>query len=218
MPPKQTLELSEVQKKVIEELDVLTDAFVSTFKELGKIIKTHSKDISELTDYFIKKNKSWKLQRQCWDLLYYPFRDRSPKTRGFRLEDLQQKFCVNGRRTLEKKSGIDGREQHTKLTIEWGFKYDNGYDPFKFFYVWIEIPRNSHGVVLTEDEYESIGKSIKETIGIKEEYFYDLDYDYDEGNERFYVWLDYIKYSEKVFQFFKICKDELIEKFISKVK
>ena len=36
MPNKPFLELSDIQKKVIEELDVLTDAFVSTFNEIEK--------------------------------------------------------------------------------------------------------------------------------------------------------------------------------------
>ena len=41
MPNKPSLELSDVQLKVIKELDVLTDAFVSTFNEFGKIIKAY---------------------------------------------------------------------------------------------------------------------------------------------------------------------------------
>jgi len=36
MPTKPSLELSLIQEKVIQELDLLTDAFVSTFKEIGK--------------------------------------------------------------------------------------------------------------------------------------------------------------------------------------
>ena len=60
MPNKSSLELPIVQKKVIEELDVLTDAFVSTFNEIGKMIKAFSEEVSALIEEF-KEENNWKL-------------------------------------------------------------------------------------------------------------------------------------------------------------
>ena len=40
--PKPSLELSEIQLKVLDELEILSDAYISTFNELGKYIKNYS--------------------------------------------------------------------------------------------------------------------------------------------------------------------------------
>ena len=61
MRNKSSLELSDIQNKVIEELDVLTDAFASTFNELGKIVKGYSEEISTLVERFIKSKSGWRL-------------------------------------------------------------------------------------------------------------------------------------------------------------
>lgn len=215
MSPKSSLELTEVQKKVIEELDVLTDAFVSTFKELGKVIKSYSEEISILTDSFTKRNISWRPQAQCWELLYFPFRDWS-QIKRYKVESLGQIFCLTGRSTLEKKFQHKGKASLNYLSIEWGFKYDKEDNPFKFFYVEIEIDKTTDGNVLIEKEYENLSKRLKETIGIEEDEFSELDYSDEGGSERFYVWLDF-KYSEKLSDFFQVCKDELITVFLSRI-
>lgn len=78
MKNKNSLELSDVQMKVIDELELLTDAFVSTFNEIGKKIKVFSEEISIIIDKFIKEKSDWReYGSQCFDLSYNPLREYS---------------------------------------------------------------------------------------------------------------------------------------------
>lgn len=212
MPKKHSLELSEVHIKVINELEILTDVLASTFMKIGDIVKAYSEEISLLTDSFTKKNSSWREQAQCWDLLYFPFRYPS-EIKRYKVESLEQIFCVTGQSTLEK---VNGKTSLNSLRIQWGFKYEKEDDTAKLFYVEIKMEKTPHGAVITENEYKNLAKRIKETIGIKEDAFYEYNLPDDGAAEWFSVWLDF-KYSESLQEFFQICKDELITKFLSRM-
>jgi hypothetical protein len=212
MPKKHLLNLSDVHLKVINELEVLTDVLASTFLQIGGVIKAYSEEVSELTDTFSKSNSSWRPQAQCWELLYFPFTGPSVIKR-YKVESLEQIFCVTGQSTLEKTS--DKTILNT-LQIRWGFKYEKGDDPHNLFYVEIEIDKTPDGAVFTEKEYKNLTKRLKETLGIKEDDFFNYDLPDNGTIESFGVWLDF-SYSERLADFFQICKDELIKEFLSRL-
>ena len=216
---KKTIELSELQLKVIKELDVLTDAFVSTFNEIGKIIKEYSEEISIPIEKFIKERSEWRLyDSQSFDLSFMPFRNDYSYEKKFSINTLKQYFVVGGQKTLVKEMKIEGKKKQLDyLLLDWGFNYDIEEDPFKFFYVQITKNKSPDGAVFSVEEYEKLANEIKSSIGIHEDYFYDSDHPDNGDSESFTVWLDF-KYFNELSKFFKICKEELIEKFISKIK
>lgn len=216
---KNSFELSDLQKKVIDELDVLTDAFVSTFNEIGKMIKAFSEEISIITDNFIKEKGDWRqYNTQCFDLSVMPFREDYSYEKKFSIDVLKQYFVVGGQIVLikevklsEKKKQLDG------ININWGFRYDLEDDPKKFFYVEISKDKNLDGAIFSKNEYGKLANEIKTSTGIKEDDFYILAHPDDGDSEYFSVWLDF-EYLDKLSDFFQICKEEFIEKFISKIK
>ena len=220
MPNKYSLELSDVQLKVIKELDVLTDAFVSTFNEFGKIIKAYSEGISVIIEKFLKEKNYWRpYDTQCFDLSYMPFREEYAFEKKFSIGNLQQYLCVAGQRTLVKEVIRDRKkEQVDEQILSWGFIYDFQEEPNKIFYVEVQKGKSSGGANLSKKEYIKLANDIKKSVDIKEDNFYTLDHPDDGYPEFFSVWLDFEKYPNKLPEFFQICKDELIEKFLSKIK
>jgi hypothetical protein len=218
MPNKPSLELSDIQIKVIEELDVLTDAFVSTFNELGKIIKIFSEEISIILEKFIKEKTDWRLKdTQCFDLSFRPLNEYTYEKK-FSIEILKQYFCVAGQKTLVKEVKIDGKKKQVdELTLCWGVLYDIEDDPIKYFYVQIIKDKSTDGAIFSKNEYDKLANEIKTTLLIEEDNFYDVEHPDDGDSEYFLIRLDF-KYLNKVSKFFEINKVELIEKFISKIK
>ncbi len=216
---KSSLELSDIQIKVIEELDVLTDAFVSTFNRIGKTMKSFSEEISIIVDKFIKEKTNWRpYDTQCFDLSFIPFRSEYSVDKKFSINLLHQYFAVAGQKVLVKEIKIDNKKKQVDvLTISWGFKYDIEDVPIKFFYVEIEKDKSSEGAIFSKSEYEKLSNEIKTSVSMDENDYYDLEHPDDGDSESFYVWLDF-RYRNKLSDFFQICKDELIEKFISKIK
>ena len=218
MPNKPSLELSDVQRKVIEELEVLTDAFVSTFNELGKTIKAYSEEIAITIEKFTKEKTEWTLyDTQCFDLSYIPFREYAD-AKKISLDNLMRCFHISGQKVLVKNLVIQGKKRKVDvLSLCWGFTYDVEDAPYRFFYVQIIKEKSPNGAVFSVDEYEKLANEIKTSVGIQEDDFYVLEHPDKGYSEYFYVWLDF-KYYNELAKFFKICKDELIEKFLSKIK
>lgn len=217
MQNKSSVELSDVQLKVIEELDVLTDAFVSTFNEIGKMIKAFSEEISILTDNFIKEKSDWRpYDTQCFDLSYKPFREYIIE-RKFAIESLKQYFNVGGQSTLVKEVNVGNKKKQVDVIVfSWGFTYDIEEEPSKLFYIELYKEKKSADAIFSKNDYDKLGNEIKKLCGIKEGDFYDLEHPDDGDSERFFVWLDF-DYLDKVSDFFQICKDDLVEKFLSKI-
>jgi hypothetical protein len=219
MPNKLSLELPDVQETVIRELDVLTDAFVSTFNQIGKIIKAFSEEVSALIEEF-KEENNWKLNdKKSFDISYMPFLGDYSYNKFFSIELLKQYFEVAGQKNLTKEVSIEGKKKKlNNLYFSWSFKYDiEDPDSTQFFYVSInDNIKNSS--VLSKNEYLSLLAKIKKSCVIEEEHFYELEHPDNGDSESIFIWLDYKKYSNKVSEFFQICKDELIEPFLSKIK
>jgi len=219
MHNKPSLELSETQNKVIDELDILTDAFASTFNELGKIVKAYSEEISTLVERFIKSKNGWRLySSQCFDLSFMPFKREYSFEKKFSIDFLEQGFFVAGQKILVKEVVTDKkRKQVDDLLLSWGFKYDKEDKPVKYFYVEVKKENNSEGAIFSKEEYEILKNKIKTSAGIGEDYFSDLEHPDDGDSEYFHVWMDF-KYCENVYNFFDICKTELIETFVDRIK
>jgi len=215
---KKTIELTDLQLRVIEELDVLTDAYISTFSEIGKIIENYSEEVSLLIEKFIKEKRDWRLYtHRCFDLSYIPFRDYAMEKK-FSLENLSQYFNVAGQIILINEIMQDGKKKEVdSFGFYWGFKYDANEVPTKFFYVEMGRDKSGNVQVFSRNEYVELANKIKLAIGILEEDFYELQHP-DEGDLEFFsIWLDF-KYYKELLKFLKICKEEAIEKFISKIK
>ncbi len=217
MPNKPSLELSDMQLKVIEELDVLTDAFVSTFNEIGKVVKAFSEEISIIIEKFIKEKIDWRLYNyQCFDLSFIPFDTYAFEKKS--IDSLSQNFYVSGQKVLIQEAIIEDRKKQTDvITISHGFTYSCDDEPTKYFYFEMKKDKSSDGAIFSIDEYEKLANEIKVSVGIIEDDFYDLEHPDDGDSEWFYVWLDF-KYLDKLSDFFQVCKDELIEKFIARIK
>lgn len=217
MPIKATLKLSAVQSKVIDELELLTDAFASTFNEIGKVVHSLSEEMSRTIEGFIKERSKWRLYNsQCFDLSFIPF-DSYTIEKKFSIESLGQYFYVSGQKVIVQEMIVEDRKKQTDvITISHGFTYDYDDEPTKYFY--FELEKNSpNGEIFSENEFQEIADHIKTEIGIEGEDFYLIEHPDTAKIEHFYIWLD-IKYADKLPVFFQICKDELIEKFLSKIK
>ena len=223
MTKNKSLQLNVVQKKVLDELEILTDVMASTFLEIGSVIRKfskeifESKEISKLEDSIIKKNTSWLIRNQNWDVSYFPFIDSSD-SRNDTIGSLGQIFCITGRINLKRGLLSKKTSGGYRSWIEWGFKfkYDEKNRPTKFFYVEIEIEKTPDGAVFSKEEYLNIANKIQKAIDVQNGHFFELDYPDNGGKERFYVWLD-LKYSESLSRFFDNCKDELIKEFLSRI-
>ena len=219
MHNKSSLELSDIQNKVIEELDVLTDAFASTFNELGKTVKAYSEEISTLVERFIKSKNGWRLYTsQCFDVSFIPFKSEYSIEKKFSIDFLDQGFFVAGQSILVKEVISDEKKKQVDvLSLSWGFRYGKDDKPTKYFYVEVEKEGNAEGAIFSKEEYETLEKKIKTSVGMEEDDFFELEHPDDGDSERFHVWMDF-KYSKNVHNFFDICKTELIEKFIERIK
>jgi hypothetical protein len=214
---KSSLELSEVQVKVLDELELLSDAFVSTFNEIGKVVNSLSKEISRTLEGFVKERSRWRLySSQCFDLSFIPF-DSYKIEKKFSIESLGQYFYVSGQKILVQEMIVEDKKKQTDvITISHGFSYNSDEEPTKYFY--FELEKNSpNGGVFTLNEFEEIATRIKAEIEIEQADFYLIEHPDIEKIEHFYIWID-IKYKDKISSFFQICKDELVEKFLSKIK
>lgn len=153
MKNKNSLELSDVQMKVIEELDVLTDAFVSTFNEIGKMIKAFSEEISTIADNFIKEKSGWRrYDTECFDLSFIPFREYSIEKK-FSINLLKQFLEFGGRETLIKEVKIDNKKKRIDvLVLMWGFTYDMEDEPTKYFYVELWKKKKTEEAIFSKNE------------------------------------------------------------------
>lgn len=71
--------------------------------------------------------------------------------------------------------------------------------------------------VLSKIEYDKLLAKIKISSGIEEEKYYDLYHPDDKDSEYLLVYLE-MKYADKLSDFLQICKEELIDKFVLKIK
>jgi len=127
-------------------------------------------------------------------------------------------FYVSGQIVLVKNLLIQEKKKEVDLILDWGFKYDIDDKPSKFFYVEITMKNSPNGAVFSIDEYKKLANEIKRSVGIKEDYFYDLEHPDDGDSEEYFcIWLDF-EYYKELAKFFKICREELVEIFLSKIK
>jgi hypothetical protein len=111
MMNKNSVELTEVQIKILDELEILTDAFVSTFNEVGNIIKPFSDELSSRLENFIKQKNNWRFYPpKCFDLSYRPFTNYTEE-RKFSIEILKNNFFAFGQKVLIKEIEIDGKKK-----------------------------------------------------------------------------------------------------------
>ena len=197
MTNKSSLELSELQIKVLDELELLTDSFASTFNEIGKVVHSLSEKISRTIESFIKERSKWRLYNsQCFDLSFIPF-DSYVNEKKFSIESLGQYFYVTGQKVLVQEMIVEDRKKQTDvITISHGFTYNSDEESTKYFY--FELEKNSpNGGVFTRNEFEEIANRIKAETGIEQTEFYLIEHPDIEKIEHFYIWID-IKYKDKI--------------------
>ena len=212
-----TLELSKLQLEVIDELEVLTDAFISTFTEIGKSIKEFSTDINVLIGNFILKDSAWKkLSNESYDLAYKPFcYDEAKK---FLIDSLDFAFAIEGRVVLRKEIVEEEKKKYLNyFNLCWGFYYDKEEDPNKYFYIQLNREIIWGNAILPKNEYEEIANKIKSSIDCRRDSFYTIGHPDDEEDEFFHLCLDY-KDADKLFNFLEISKEKFIENLLSKLK
>jgi len=184
------------------------------------MIRKYSTDINVLIEDFILKDNSWKkLSKESYDLAYKPFCYYGDKE--FLIDSLDFTFAVEGRVTLRKEILEEGKKKHVnKFNLCWGFyydKFDKEEDSNKYFYIEMSGDRTWDNAILSKAEYEDIAVKIKSSIDCIKDTYYDIEDPDDNDLEYFLVWLDF-EYYKELNKFFKICKEELIEKFVSKLK
>ncbi len=217
MPNKSILEYSDIQVKVLNELELLSDAYISTFNEIGKVVKQFSKEMSTLISKFVSEKNFWrKLDSESYDLAYKPFFYDVDKM--FLIDSLDFTFAVEGRVVLRKEIKSEDKKKYVNyFNFCWGFIYDKTQNPEKYFYIELTRDRSWGESILSEKEYEEIANRIKKSVGFTDNSFYDLNSPDEDGAEYFGLKLDN-KDVDKVSNFFEIGKEEFIEKFISKIK
>ena len=134
------------------------------------------------------------------------------------MDILEQGFWVAGQQILVKEVILDEKKKQVDvLSLCWGFRYFEEDTPKKYFYVEVEKENHFEGAIFSKDEYNILKNKIKLSAGIEEDYFSDLSHTDDGVSEYFHVWMDF-KYCKNVHNFFDMCKTELIEKFIERIK
>ncbi len=215
MPNKPSLELSTVQRKVIEELEILSDAYVSTVSEIGKYIKLYSSEISSSLETFLNDKPLWKrYDPECYDLSYKPF-TVFHQTEKFKIDILINSFTVDGQVSVVKKSEEEKRKQLNYFSMNWGFYFDKEDSPQKYFYFnFFRQAKKYGGAFLSLQEYEKI-LSEKDKIGFE---IHDQEHPSLGDNDEFVeLILDYQNINF-VLDFFKFCKENILEKILSKIK
>lgn len=214
MSPKIPLELSDTHIKVLDELELLTDAYISTFTQIGETIKGFSAELNIIIQKFLSKKLLWrKYTSQCYDLAYKPFYYDWQK--GFLIDSLSFEFAVEGRIALVKEVKEEGKKKEENyFNISWGFFYGKDEEPDKYFYFRIDREAKRYGgPIMSLDEYERL-------LNKKNEMNFDNTQEHPENgdiNESVELWLDYNK-REKLFDLFTFYTNEIVATFISKIK
>lgn len=213
MSPKISMELSDTHIKVLDELELLTDAYISTFTQIGKTINGFSAELSKVVGKFLSERPSWrKYPSHCYDLAYKPF---YYDWKGESLIDvLSIQFAVEGRIAIVKELKESGKKKEVDyFQIYWGFYYDKDNDPDPDKYFYFDIYRNAKihgGSIMNLDEYNYLlNKENEVRIDYTQEHPENGDV-----NESIELWLDYPK-KENLSNLFTFFKDELLTNFIS---
>lgn len=212
MPNKNPLELADIDIKVLDELELITDAYVSTFSKIGEAIKSFSLEINKDMQRFLSQKTSWrKYTSQCYDLAYKPFYYDSGKE--FLIDELQFEFAVEGQLGLIKEINEGEKKKYVnKFNLRWGFYYGKELEPDKYFYFTID--RNTkryNGTIMSLGEYKNLLQN-ETNFHYRQEHPEKGDL-----NEWLEITLDFNK-KENLPSFFKFLKDELLSTFISKIK
>ncbi len=214
---KSSLELSKVQNKVLEELELLTDAFVSTFNEIGDIMKPFSDELNALLENFLKQKNNWRFYTsKCFDLSYRPFTDYTEE-RKFSIGILKNNFYAFGQKVLIKEVEIEGKKKEVDaLSLDWGFSF-NKEDRLNHFSVSISRSGTLSEITFSKKEYEEILNQIKITMAFNDDSFYDLQHpEEDDDAEFIQLWLDYREIN-KLHKLFQIYQKEFFEPFLLKI-
>lgn len=214
MPPKPSLELSDTHLKVLDELELLTDAYISTFTQIGKTINVFSEEINSIIKKFLSEKPLWrKYTSQCYDLSYKPFCYDYGKE--FLTDFLSFQFAVEGQLSLTKEIQEGGKKKTANyFNLRWGFYYDKEQEPDKYFYFTINrYAKRYGGPIMNLNEYVNLlNKQNK------------INFDHtqahpEEGdmNEYLELSLDYYK-KDNLSNLFAFFKDELLATFLSKIK
>lgn len=215
MPKKSSLELSEIQTTVLDELDLLSDVFISTFSKIGETVKEFSTEIDEIIENLLPKNFKVN-QNASYDLAYKPFCYNT--NREYLIDDLTFEFAVEGKVAIRKEiTDVEKKKYTNYFNLRWGFYYEKEDNSSKYFYIEMESKKFGNEPIISKNEYEEIINEIKKTMGFVED-FYELNHPESGDLEFFQLRLEKYKEISSLAKFFEVCKREFIGKFISKIK
>ena len=215
MPNKPILNLSNIHSKVLDEIELLSDAYVSTFSEIGKYVKLYSIEINKTIEVFLNVRPLWKkYDSECYVLSYKPL-TIFQGTEKFKIDVLFNSFTVDGQISVVKQSKDEKRNQLNYFSMNWGFYFDKDDSPQKYFYFLISRNAKKYGgAFLSLQEYAKI-------LSEKDKINFEIHLQEHPGLGHTNETIELILNSQHinfVSDFFQFCKANLLEKFLSKIK
>jgi hypothetical protein len=214
MPKKILLDLTTIHKKVLDEIELLSDAYISTFSEIGKVISGFSEELDKTFQRFLTQKTSWrKYDSGCYDLSYKPFTDFH-QSEKFSIDVLYASFTVDGQISLVQENTDGKRKTLNHFSANWGFYYGKEDRPDKYFY--FQLYRNAKrykGAILSLKDYQTLIEKFSFS-----NFIMDQEHPENRNSHEFIQFGIEWKDIDKLQNFFDFFNNDLLGLFLSKIK